>query len=61
MYVLRDRSEVKILIWDDENFQWLINYCLPSNEAKLAETRGFMYERVLGEGIDHQVVQVSHL
>lgn len=60
MYGLRDRSEVKIWIWDDENFQCLINYCLPSNEAKLAETRGFMYERVIGKGIDHQVVQVSH-
>lgn len=60
MYVLRDRSEVNIWIWDDENFQCLINYFLPSNEAKLDETRGYMYERVIGEGIDHQVVQVSH-
>lgn len=50
MYGLRDHSEVKIWIWDDENFQLLINYCLPSNEVKLAETRGFIYERMIGEG-----------
>lgn len=38
----------------------IIELLLPSNEVKLAETRGFMYKRVIGEGIDHQVVQLSH-